>query len=131
MSETTEAVTDATLTPSPSVGGASIAANAAPGSTPSAVGPAQGDRGGRRAGAAVRGAVRGERLPGVRDQPDHGLRGVHAGVQPAGGLVRQIGLAHAALFAIGAYGSAIGIDAGIPFLVTIPLAASRPRCSRW
>ncbi|ODT98128.1 MAG: hypothetical protein ABS81_28560 [Pseudonocardia sp. SCN 72-86] len=34
----------------------------------------------------------------------------------------QIGLAHAALFAIGAYGSAVGMVNGIPFLVTIPLA---------
>jgi branched-chain amino acid transport system permease protein len=34
----------------------------------------------------------------------------------------QIGLAHAALFAVGAYGSAIATTAGIPFLVTIPLA---------
>jgi hypothetical protein len=42
----------------------------------------------------------------------------------------QIGLAHAALFAIGAYGSAIGIDAGIPFLVTIPLAGIAGRAAR-
>ncbi|WP_281690546.1 branched-chain amino acid ABC transporter permease [Pseudonocardia thermophila] len=34
----------------------------------------------------------------------------------------QIGLAHAALFAVGAYGSAIGVEYGIPFLLTIPLA---------
>lgn len=34
----------------------------------------------------------------------------------------QIGLAHAALFAVGAYGSAVGIEHGIPFLLTIPLA---------
>ena len=34
----------------------------------------------------------------------------------------QIGLAHAALFAVGAYGSAIAVDAGVPFLLTIPLA---------
>ncbi|MFI6451843.1 branched-chain amino acid ABC transporter permease [Streptosporangium amethystogenes] len=33
----------------------------------------------------------------------------------------QIGLAHAALFAIGAYGSAIAMAQGVPFLVTIPL----------
>ncbi|MEV0595768.1 branched-chain amino acid ABC transporter permease [Nonomuraea cavernae] len=33
----------------------------------------------------------------------------------------QIGLAHAALFAIGAYGSAIAMEQGVPFLVTIPL----------
>lgn len=35
----------------------------------------------------------------------------------------QIGLAHAALFAVGAYGSAVGVDRGVPFLLTIPLAA--------
>lgn len=35
----------------------------------------------------------------------------------------QIGLAHAALFAIGAYGSAIAVDGGVPFLLTIPLVA--------
>lgn len=35
----------------------------------------------------------------------------------------QIGLAHAALFAIGAYGSAIAVEGGVPFLVTIPLVA--------
>ncbi|GAA1866341.1 branched-chain amino acid ABC transporter permease [Pseudonocardia ailaonensis] len=34
----------------------------------------------------------------------------------------QIGLAHAAMFAVGAYGSAVGIAHGIPFIVTIPLA---------
>lgn len=34
----------------------------------------------------------------------------------------QIGLAHAALFAVGAYGSAIAVEAGVPFLLTIPLA---------
>ncbi len=34
----------------------------------------------------------------------------------------QIGLAHAALFAVGAYGSAIAVQHGVPFLVTIPLA---------
>ena len=34
----------------------------------------------------------------------------------------QIGLAHAALFAVGAYGSAIAMEHGVPFLVTIPLA---------
>ncbi|MBP2369398.1 branched-chain amino acid ABC transporter permease [Pseudonocardia parietis] len=33
----------------------------------------------------------------------------------------QIGLAHAALFGVGAYGSAILTGAGVPFLVTIPL----------
>ncbi|GJF02753.1 branched-chain amino acid ABC transporter permease [Pseudonocardia sp. D17] len=34
----------------------------------------------------------------------------------------QIGLAHAALFALGAYGSAISVQHGVPFLITIPLA---------
>ncbi len=34
----------------------------------------------------------------------------------------QIGLAHAALFAIGAYGSAVAVEYGVPFLLTIPLA---------
>lgn len=34
----------------------------------------------------------------------------------------QIGLAHAALFAVGAYGSSVAVAAGVPFLVTIPLA---------
>lgn len=34
----------------------------------------------------------------------------------------QIGLAHAALFAVGAYGSAIAVAHGVPFLLTIPLA---------
>jgi branched-chain amino acid transport system permease protein len=34
----------------------------------------------------------------------------------------QIGLAHAALFAVGAYGSAVALEGGVPFLVTIPLA---------
>ncbi|MDQ3464009.1 MAG: branched-chain amino acid ABC transporter permease [Actinomycetota bacterium] len=33
----------------------------------------------------------------------------------------QIGLAHAALFAIGAYGSTIGVEYGAPFLATMPL----------
>src|SRR5919199_250041 len=33
----------------------------------------------------------------------------------------QIGLAHAALFAIGAYGSTIGVERGIPYLLTLPL----------
>lgn len=33
----------------------------------------------------------------------------------------QIGLAHAALFAIGAYGSTIGVEYGVPFLATMPL----------
>lgn len=33
----------------------------------------------------------------------------------------QIGLAHAALFAIGAYGSTIGVEKGIPYLLTLPL----------
>lgn len=33
----------------------------------------------------------------------------------------QIGLAHAALFAIGAYGSALALERGVPFLVTVPL----------
>lgn len=33
----------------------------------------------------------------------------------------QIGLAHAALFGIGAYGSTIGVEHGIPFLLTLPL----------
>jgi branched-chain amino acid transport system permease protein len=34
----------------------------------------------------------------------------------------QIGLAHAALFAVGAYGSSVAVAGGVPFLVTIPLA---------
>jgi len=34
----------------------------------------------------------------------------------------QIGLAHAALFAVGAYGSAVAVTSGVPFLLTIPLA---------
>ncbi|MFC4945037.1 branched-chain amino acid ABC transporter permease [Pseudonocardia sp. GCM10023141] len=34
----------------------------------------------------------------------------------------QIGLAHAALFAVGAYGSAVATAGGVPFLLTIPLA---------
>lgn len=34
----------------------------------------------------------------------------------------QIGLAHAALFAVGAYGSTIAVGHGVPFLLTIPLA---------
>ena len=64
-----------------------------------------------------------QRLPGVRAQPDPGLRGVHAGVRPAGGLV---GADRA-----GARGAVRDrrlrqrhrrIDAGVPFLVTIPLA---------
>jgi branched-chain amino acid transport system permease protein len=33
----------------------------------------------------------------------------------------QIGLAHAALFAIGAYGSTIAVSKGVPFLLTLPL----------
>lgn len=33
----------------------------------------------------------------------------------------QIGLAHAALFAIGAYGSTLAVQYGLPFLLTIPL----------
>jgi branched-chain amino acid transport system permease protein len=33
----------------------------------------------------------------------------------------QIGLAHAALFAIGAYGSTLGVSWGIPYLLTLPL----------
>src|SRR3954453_12651150 len=33
----------------------------------------------------------------------------------------QIGLAHAGLFAIGAYGSTIGVEKGIPYLLTLPL----------
>ena len=33
----------------------------------------------------------------------------------------QIGLAHAALFAIGAYGSTIAVGWGVPYLVTLPL----------
>lgn len=33
----------------------------------------------------------------------------------------QIGLAHAAMFALGAYGSAIAVQQGMPFLLTIPL----------
>ncbi|MGD9985936.1 branched-chain amino acid ABC transporter permease [Pseudonocardia sp.] len=36
----------------------------------------------------------------------------------------QIGLAHAALFALGAYGSAVIVKQGIPFLITIPLAGA-------
>jgi branched-chain amino acid transport system permease protein len=35
----------------------------------------------------------------------------------------QLGLAHAALFAVGAYGSTLAAEVGIPFLLTIPLAA--------
>jgi len=34
----------------------------------------------------------------------------------------QIGLAHASLFALGAYTSAIAVDHGVPFLLTLPLA---------
>lgn len=33
----------------------------------------------------------------------------------------QIGLAHASLFAVGAYGSAIAMEHGVPFLLTVPL----------
>lgn len=33
----------------------------------------------------------------------------------------QIGLAHAALFGIGAYGSTIGVEHGVPFLASVPL----------
>jgi len=33
----------------------------------------------------------------------------------------QIGLAHAALFALGAYGSALGVGYGVPFLAMLPL----------
>ncbi len=35
----------------------------------------------------------------------------------------QIGLAHAALFAIGAYGSTVAVAHGIPYLLTLPLVA--------
>lgn len=35
----------------------------------------------------------------------------------------QIGLAHAALFAIGAYGSTLAVQNGLPFLLTLPLVA--------
>ncbi|MFW3169311.1 branched-chain amino acid ABC transporter permease [Geodermatophilus sp. CPCC 206100] len=35
----------------------------------------------------------------------------------------QIGLAHAALFAVGAFGSTIAVERGLPFLVTLPLVA--------
>lgn len=35
----------------------------------------------------------------------------------------QIGLAHAALFAIGAYGSTVAVQHGVPYLATLPLVA--------
>ena len=123
MSETTEAVTDATLTPSASVGGASIAANAGAGLD------AQRGSGLRKGIVAVVALALLFAVPFVANAYlvfVISLTMVYAvstlGFNLLVGWSGQIGLAHAALFAIGAYGSAIGIDAGIPFLVTIPLA---------
>ena len=131
MSETTEAVTDATLTPSASVGGASIAANAGAGLD------AQRGSGLRKGIVAVVALALLFAVPFVANAYlvfVISLTMVYAvstlGFNLLVGWSGQIGLAHAALFAIGAYGSAIGIDAGIPFLVTIPLAGCTAPSSR-
>ena len=123
MSETTEAVTDATLAPGASAGGASIAANAGAGLD------AQRGSGLRKGIVAVVALALLFAVPFVANAYlvfVISLTMVYAvstlGFNLLVGWSGQIGLAHAALFAIGAYGSAIGIDAGIPFLVTIPLA---------
>src|SRR6185312_10568264 len=125
MSETTEAVTDATLAPGASAGGASIAGNAGAGLD------AQRGSGLRKGIVALVALALLFAVPFVANAYlvfVISLTLVYAistlGFNLLVGWSGQIGLAHAALFAVGAYGSAVGIDWGVPFLLTIPLAAA-------
>src|SRR4051794_31970672 len=122
MSETTEAVTDATLAPGASVGGASIAANAGAGLD------AQRGSGLRKGIVAVVALALLFAVPFVANAYlvfVISLTMVYAvstlGFDILVGWSGQIGLAHAALFAIGAYGSTLAYAHGVPFLLTLPL----------